>query len=200
MTRTVRRTVAIAAAFALVVGLVFSWFVGGELVAPVPRSMGNPPVDLVAHAVTFRSESGSTIHGWLSSGVSGHGVVLLLHGVRGSRLDMVSRAEFLHRLGYSVLLMDFQAHGESPGGKITFGHLESLDVEAALRFLNDQFPGERIGIIGTSMGAAAVVLAEHRPQVQAIIMESMYPTIDQATQDRLRLYLGQVGGPSLLRC
>ncbi len=106
---------------------------------------------------------------------------------------MLSRAEFLHRLGYSVLLMDFQAHGESAGNKITFGHLESLDVEAALRFLNVQFPGERIGVIGTSMGAAAIVLAQHRPQVQAIILESMYPTIDQATQDRLRLYLGRVG-------
>jgi pimeloyl-ACP methyl ester carboxylesterase len=87
--------------------------------------------------------------------------------------------------------MDFQAHGESPGNKITFGHLESLDVEAALRFLKERFPGERIGVIGTSMGAAAMVLAEHRPPVQAIILESMYPTIDQATQDRLRLSLGR---------
>jgi uncharacterized protein len=177
----------------LFVGLAFSWIVGGELVAPAARTMGMPPTDLAAHAVTFGSESGSTIHGWLSPGASGRGVVLLLHGVRGSRLDMVSRAEFLHRLGYSVLLMDFQAHGESPGDKITFGHLESLDVEAALRFLNEQFPGEGIGVIGTSMGAAAMVLAEHRPKAQAIVLESMYPTIDQATQDRLRLYLGRVG-------
>lgn len=133
-------------------------------------------------------------HPWLvEPGNSGQGVVLLLHGVRGSRLDMLSRAEFLHRLGYSVLLMDFQAHGESPGSKITFGHLESLDVEAALRFLNDRYPGEKIGVIGTSMGAAAMVLTVHRAKVQAVVLESMYPTIDQATEDRLRLYLGRMG-------
>jgi uncharacterized protein len=71
------------------VGIAFSWIVGGELAAPVPRTMGNRPADLAANAVTFGSESGSTIHGWLSPGASGQGVVLLPHGVRGTRLDMV---------------------------------------------------------------------------------------------------------------
>ena len=106
---------------------------------------------------------------------------------------MVSRAEFLHRLGYSVLLIDFQAHGESRGTRITFGYLESRDAAAALRFLIRQIPNERIGVIGASMGAAAIVLADDRPGIQAVVLESMYPTIEQATEDRLRLYLGRVG-------
>jgi uncharacterized protein len=106
---------------------------------------------------------------------------------------MLARAEFLHRAGYSVLLIDFQSHGESIGRRITFGYLESRDVYAALTFLNREFPGERIGVIGVSLGAASFVLASPRPAVSAVVLESMYPTIDQAIADRLRLHLGFLG-------
>jgi len=133
------------------------------------------------------------IHGWLCRGAAHQGAVLLLHGVRADRRDMISRAEFLRRAGYSVLLIDFQAHGESRGKRITFGYLESRDVSAALDFMNARLPGERIGVIGVSLGAAAFVLADPRPEVSAAVLESMYPTIDQALSDRLRIYLGPFG-------
>jgi uncharacterized protein len=119
--------------------------------------------------------------------------VLLLHGVRGDRRDMLSRAEFLHGRGFTVLLIDFQAHGESPGKRITFGDLESRDVVAALQFLRRSAPGERVGVIGVSLGAAAFVLAEGRTPVDAVVLESMYPTLKQAVADRLQIYLGRWG-------
>jgi len=106
---------------------------------------------------------------------------------------MVSRAEFLHQAGYTVLLIDLQSHGESSGRRITFGYLESRDASAALEFLTREAPGERLGVIGQSLGAAAFVLAKPRPNVSAVVLESMYPTIDQAVQDRLRLRLGWLG-------
>jgi alpha/beta superfamily hydrolase len=51
-----------------------------------------------------------------------------MHGVRANRLSMVERARFLSYAGYSVLLFDFQGHGESTGQHITFGYLESKDA------------------------------------------------------------------------
>lgn len=48
-------------------------------------------------------------------------------------------------------------------------------------------------MLGESMGAAAFVLATSRPAVSAVVLESMYPTIDQAVADRLRLHLGALG-------
>jgi fermentation-respiration switch protein FrsA (DUF1100 family) len=106
---------------------------------------------------------------------------------------MLSRAEFLHRLGFAVLLIDFQAHGESPGERITFGYLESRDVAAALSELQARVPGERLGVVGVSLGAAAFVLSERHPRADAVVLESMYPTVVQAVTDRLRLYLGGAG-------
>jgi alpha-beta hydrolase superfamily lysophospholipase len=58
----------------------------------------------------------------------------MAHAVRADRRSMLGRAEFLHRAGYSVLLFDAQAHGESPGDRITFGYLEALDAAAAVSF------------------------------------------------------------------
>jgi alpha/beta superfamily hydrolase len=54
---------------------------------------------------------------------------------------MVDRALFLRDAGYSVLLIDFQATGESPGDVITFGWRERLDVLAAVDFLRRALPG-----------------------------------------------------------
>jgi len=51
--------------------------------------------------------------------------VLLLHGVRADRREMLGRARFLNRLGYGILLIDLPAHGESPDDHITFGAREA---------------------------------------------------------------------------
>jgi fermentation-respiration switch protein FrsA (DUF1100 family) len=106
---------------------------------------------------------------------------------------MLSRARFLHKAGYTVLLIDLQSHGESNGNQITFGYLESRDVSGALELLRKEVPGDRIGVIGESLGAAAFVLAKERPTVSAVPLESMYSTIDQALSNRLRLHLGSLG-------
>jgi fermentation-respiration switch protein FrsA (DUF1100 family) len=187
---------------AIILGVIFVWNIGGILVAPANHPVGNPPVSLKVENVEFPSTSGATIHGWLVAGHPGNGVVILMHGVHANRQVMVSRAEFLSQAGYSVLLFDFQAHGESPGTKITFGFLESRDATAAVNFVRTNSPGEKIGVIGVSMGAAAALLANPPLPVNALVLESCYPTIYQATEDRMidRFgFLGRLGTP-LLTC
>jgi pimeloyl-ACP methyl ester carboxylesterase len=178
----------------VVVVLALTWVAGDDLTKPTNRdiTIGRPPLDLEASNITFASGSGSLIHGWLSPGKPGHGAIILLHGLRGDRREMVSRAEFLRARGYSVLLFDFQGHGESRGSLITFGDLESRDVTAAIQYLHHKLPNEQVGVIGVSLGAAAFVLAEERPAVAAVVLEQMYPTIQQAVAGRARRYLGPV--------
>ena len=71
-----------------------------------------------------------------------------MHGVRADRTSMLDRARVLSRAGYSVLLFDFQAHGESPGHRITLGYLESMDAQASIQYLRERNPDEKIGVIG----------------------------------------------------
>jgi fermentation-respiration switch protein FrsA (DUF1100 family) len=108
---------------------------------------------------------------------------------------MLERARFLSRAGYAVVLFDFQAHGESAGNHITFGYLESKDAQAAVNFLRANSPGERIGVIGVSMGGAAALLASPPLEIDAIVLEMVYPTIDQAISDRLAARFGRWARP-----
>ena len=119
--------------------------------------------------------------------------MLLLHGMGGNRASMLTRAAFLHQAGFTILAPDFQAHGESPGRHITFGALESLDAEAALAFLRASAPGERVGIIGVSMGGAATLVGSRPLAVDALVLESVYPTFQDAVADRLHVWLGPFG-------
>ncbi|MFZ1219543.1 MAG: alpha/beta fold hydrolase [Chthoniobacterales bacterium] len=171
--------------------LVFvAWFAGAILTAPIPREIGKLPQDLSGMSVDFRSESGSQIHGWLIPGQGGRGLVIIMHGVRASRLDMLGRARFLSRAGYAVLLFDFQAHGESPGQQITFGYLESRDARAALAFARSVSPHEKIGVIGVSMGGAAALLAEPPLSIDGLVVEQVYPTMHDAISDRISMRWG----------
>ena len=187
------RAAIVLLALALLGGLGFSWYAGGMLIEPANHPVDPPPAELAAATVTFASQSGSTIHAWLSRGMPGRGAVLILHGVGADRSTMLARALFLHALGYAVLAIDFQAHGESPGKHITVGDLESWDVVAASEYLHRALPGERVGAIGVSMGAAAIVLAKKPLGLSAVVLESMYPTIEEALDDRMRIALGSWG-------
>jgi len=166
------------------------WVLAGSLIAPQNVSVGEPPLDLNAVKVEFPSKSGATIHGWFIVGEKGKGAVALMHGIRGSRLDLIERARFLSREGYTVLLFDFQAHGESKGDNITVGYLESLDAQAAISFLREESPNEKIGVIGISMGGAAVLLAQPALNVDVLVLEEVYPTIEQAVSNRMAERLG----------
>jgi uncharacterized protein len=174
-------------------GLVRMYEIGSTLSRSVPATIGPPPIELEAETVTFPSGSGSVIHGWLSLSQRRRGAVLLLPGARANRLAMVGRARFLRDSGYSVLLIDFQATGESPGDAITFGWRERFDVLAAVHFLNRRLPDEPIGIIGTSLGGAAALLATPPLEVQALIIEAVYPSIERAVVNRLRMRIGRFG-------
>jgi len=166
---------------------------GYVLSAPARRPIARPPSDITAEDVTFLSDSGSELHGWLTRAQPSEGVIILLHGVHADRSSQIDRLRFFVHAGYSVLAFDFQAHGESQGRRITFGHLEALDVVAAVNFSRRVFPGEPIGLVGQSLGGAAILLAPQPLLVDAIVLESVYPDIEHALRDRFRVYLGRAG-------
>ncbi len=197
MNATLRHRLLLAAFITVALGMAlaggFTFWLSGALAAPVQRVVGPPPMGLSAEVVEFDSDSGARLRGWFVAGNAQGGGVVLMHGVRADRRSMIGRARFLSRHGYSVLLFDFQAHGESPGEAITFGHREARDAQAAVAFLESKIPGEPIGVIGVSLGGAASVLAPEPLPVDAMVLEAVYPDIEQAVENRLRMRLGELG-------
>jgi fermentation-respiration switch protein FrsA (DUF1100 family) len=185
---------------ALVIGLVTlivivgaaAWVVGTILIMPSHRVIGSPPQDIPATEIALDSESGATIRGWWCENADAQATILLFHGVRGDRRSMLARAKLFHDAGFSALLIDFQAHGESRGQKITFGYLERHDVSAALDFAREKNPDHKLGVVGSSLGGAATLLGVPR-EIDALVLEAVYPTIEEAVEDRARMRLGPLG-------
>ncbi|MCP4349851.1 MAG: alpha/beta fold hydrolase [Desulfobacterales bacterium] len=169
------------------------YIAGSKLSAPVHRSVGQPPKDLNAEKVSFASAGRKSIKGWLVRSHKQYGNVVLMHGIRGDRRLMAGRAKFLHANGYSVLLFDFQAHGESEGDHITFGCSESRDARAAVNFMRSEYPLQPVAVIGQSLGAASCLIGDSPINADTLILESVYPTIEEAVANRLEIYLGKFG-------
>jgi uncharacterized protein len=180
----------------LLAGVVASiWILGSTLIHPANHTVQWPPgfesLQFEASTVSIPGP-GHAIAGWWINSGSHSPAVILLHGVRADRATMLSRAQMLKNHGFSVLLIDLQAHGETPGQAITFGARESADVVAAHAWLKRNNPERRIGVIGCSLGGAAVLLAPQPSGFDAVVLEAVYPRITRAVQNRIRIRTGPV--------
>jgi len=191
------RHLAMLALVLAVVTVTASLLAGELLTRPARADVGSAPTGLGAEPVSFRDAAGQQITGWFVPGRPGEGAVLLLHGVRGNRLQMLARAHWLQREGIASLLIDLPAHGESSGERITFGRREAPAVDAALAWLRTRLPGEKVGAIGVSLGGASLLFAKRQPELDALVLESVYPTIEDAVQDRLSMRLGPTAATAL---
>jgi alpha-beta hydrolase superfamily lysophospholipase len=136
--------------------------------------------ELPVETVAIVSLSGATLAGWFVAG-DGRGGVLLLHGAKSNRLTHVERMRTLHNAGYSTLAIDFQAHGESTGNRITLGQREALDARSALEWMRARMPGERLAALGVSMGGAAALIGGPI-RTDALIVESVFADLAPSLQ------------------
>ena len=167
-----------------------TYWVGTQLTAPARANIGAPPLSLPAQSVRFPNSRGDVLAGWYVPGRPECGAVVLMHAVRSNRLSMVERARFLHEAGYSLLLFDFQAHGESEGNTVTFGALEKDDAHAALQFVAQRHPSVPVGVVGFSLGGVATILNGPTVKADALILEAVLSTLEQAVINRIRQRVG----------
>jgi len=184
-----KKKIIIALSFLIISGLIFSLVAAGLLLAPNQKKIEMPTIGIPIYNFSLQSESGSDLAGWHVKSNKNKGVIVLLHGIRASRLDMLKRAKMLHEEGYSSVLIDFQAHGESSGENITIGFLEKFDALAAIKYAKEKHPNEPVGLIGVSLGGAAVLLASPL-DVDVVILESVFPDLATAVHNRIRMRLG----------
>jgi pimeloyl-ACP methyl ester carboxylesterase len=114
----VKKLAAIVLAVGALLAGALAFHAGTLLTRPVPRTIGAPP-DATWEMVEIATGEGRTVRGWYGGGAAAQGAVLFLHGVREDRRTMLGRAELVREGGFSVLLIDLQAHGESAGERAT---------------------------------------------------------------------------------
>jgi pimeloyl-ACP methyl ester carboxylesterase len=189
-TRWLSLALALLAGAILVAGGI-SWRLASSFIAPANHSV-TMPADFPAAAVSIAGDGHSIAASWRNLGGNSP-VVLLVHGAGGDRRSTLPRARLLVEVGFSVLLIDLQAHGETPGESITFGWRESADVRAARDWVRAQAPGRRIGVLGASLGGAAILLGEQPVGFDAVVVEATYPRLRDAIRNRMKLRAGGLG-------
>lgn len=158
------------------------------------RRIETTPVEALGHGaikVSFPNEEGDYVPGWYRPGDNG-AAILFLHGLGGTRLQLVDIAMNFVDQGYSVLLIDMHGHGEHPARLTTFGRAESIDALAAVDWLMERSEVEpnKIGLYGGSMGAAACIHAAARDaesgenKIACAVADSSYASLrEQAFYD-----------------
>lgn len=106
-------------------------------------------------------------------------VVICFHGYTSRGLnDYTGLSGYYLKRGYSMLLVDERAHGESEGTYIGFGCLDRMDALKWIDWVTDTC-GDDVQILlhGTSMGGATVLMASGLklpPQIKGIISDCAF--------------------------
>lgn len=155
-------------------------FASYRIVHPVRTcSLLTPPqFGLPCEELRLTTSDGVSIAAWLIRHPRGEAVLLLLHGYQSCKSEMLDLAKALHaRAPYHLVLPDFRAHGDSGGGRVTFGREEIREVQTVLDFLAGQpeFRELPVGCHGVSMGAViAVKAAAQMSRIRAVVADSPY--------------------------
>lgn len=101
------------------------------------------------------------------------GVILYLHGNRGTIRRCIRQAETMAGNGYDIFIPDYRGFGKSDG------HIESeaqlqADVQKVYDYLKQHYPEDKIVLVGYSLGSGlASYLAAHN-QPQQLVMVAPY--------------------------
>ena len=155
-----------------------------------PGSMGAPQED-----IEFESD-GNTLRGWWIESPESTSVVIFAHGYMMNKCELTPEAVQMWRRGASCLVFDHRAHGKSGGKKCGLGLRERVDIANAVREAKRRKPGTKIGLVGSSMGSAAIALAmgDDPSLADAIVLDSCFSSLVSASLGWWRF----VGGNALM--
>lgn len=160
-------------------------FFARRMIAPARQPLWTTPAEMgmAFENVNFPAHDSVRLSGWFlpaSKAVDRHGAtIILVHDWTWNRLgdaaadlmanltgttpiELLRLAHALHYEGFHVLMYDQRNHGESATHPpVTFGQSEANDLLGALAYLHTRSEVEkaRIGVIGFSMGANAILYA-----------------------------------------
>jgi dipeptidyl aminopeptidase/acylaminoacyl peptidase len=172
--------------------------VRGELalIEPTPRAVARPARDAwlgAARDISLQTSKGVRLRGWLLDSANG-AAVMLVHGSKADRTQLLPEAYILSTAGYGVLMFDLPGSGESGGQKRRGNEADFLRL--ATDWLVSQ-PGIRsggIGAYGFSSGAAFLAeSAAHNAQIRAVVLAGCYADAEEHIRHDFRQF-GPISG------
>ncbi len=134
-----------------------------------------------------RTVDGLTLRGWYCPTPKKRRLIVLVHGMGGSRDEMAGIAHDLHAEGYDVLLFDLRGHGASDRSRLYMGARERVDLRAVLEWANRQgYSSDRVGWLGYSMGASTLLMeAAQNAKITAVVLDSPFGNLPELLDRQL---------------
>ncbi len=138
--------------------------------------------------INFKTKDGLKIESWDWPIDSSQGYVVMFHGHGSSKSRILGEAAAMRKMGYSILLVDFRAHGGSEGNTCTIGHDESEEVKLAYDYARAHTKG-KVVLWGISLGAATITRAVAHEGVEPdqVILEMPFGSLSEAVKGRVRI-------------
>ena len=141
------------------------------------------PSDLPTQALTLHTEDDIRLSAWIAPQTNPPATVICVHGWGTNHTEMEARAQRLFNAGYSVMLFDFRACGESEGTMSSAGVWETRDLRAAVHLAatHTLLNSAPIVILANSMGAAvAIAVAAEDSRIRALFSDAAYASLENA--------------------
>ncbi|AHK79580.1 lysophospholipase [Ectothiorhodospira haloalkaliphila] len=183
-------------AYGAFVGMLY--FTQGQMVyIPLSAHAGSPSdAGLPYEEVWLDTEDGERLHAWFIPAREGAGdrneagadecrapVLLFLHGNAGNISHRLESLQIFHRLGLSVLILDYRGYGKSSGSPAEEGTY--LDALAGWQHLLEErdYAADEVVVFGRSLGAAVAAHTAARVQPGALILESAFTSAPELGAD-----------------
>ena len=142
--------------------------------------------------VEVKTSDGLTLPGWWIP-PAGRGVIILVHGYKGHRGQLLGISQVFHRHGYGLLVPALRAHDRSGGELISFGMEETKDLAAWEAYLHArrEVDPARVAMLGVSMGGEIAIkyVAEH-PDIRALVADCAFSSVNETVSTSVRYFTG----------
>ena len=162
------------------------------LEARAPAKQQPQDFDLQVMEVAVLNADGQKLYGYFSAGHNG-AYVMLQHGFKANRGQMLEEAKILQDAGYGVLVTGIRAHDLNDGDEITFGVREIDDLHTWYDYLVHQQGAVKgkVGLLGNSMGAAmAIEYAALNADIAAVIAVSAFSSLQDTINVSVEYFTG----------
>jgi fermentation-respiration switch protein FrsA (DUF1100 family) len=116
---------------------------------------------------------GETLVAWYFPAKDGRPLILYFHGNGGALVDRIPRFRMFTALGYGLLAVSYRGYGGSTGSPTQSGLM--LDGETAyLKARARAYDGDRIVLMGASLGTGVAIAIAARHEAAALVLEAPY--------------------------
>lgn len=137
--------------------------------------------------VSVQTSDGNIINAWYIPSENG-AVVILQHGFKSDREELLEEAAMLANNGYGVLVSSIRAHDVNEGELIAFGLKEMPDIDAWVKFLQGEGI-ENIGMLGNSLGGSlAIQYAAENTIIRAVVAHSAFSSMRDTINTSVRYF------------